>query len=163
MHASHLLFVLVLGLSIVAAVGGTAAAKDAELKGIAALDWLQGAWKTEGGDSTWETTYTSAEGGEILSATKEIAGGKVVTYDFERFFEKDGKVVLTPYPHGKKSLEFPLATYDAAAKRATFVNAANDFPSTFVYERPADGKLKITLEGKHGAEPMKIVLEFKKR
>ena len=162
MHA-HLLIAFLVVLSLVAVAGGNAAAKDAEPKGIAVLGWLEGAWRTEGGESTWETTYTSAEGGEILSATKEIAHGKVVTYDWERFFEKDGKVVMTPFPRGKKSLEFPLEKYDAAAKRATFVNAANDFPSTFVYERPADGRLRITLEGKHGTEPMKIVLEFKKK
>src|SRR5688572_18266845 len=110
MRASLLVFAL--GLPVLALVAGRASAKDPEpAKGIAALDWLEGAWRTEGGDSTWETTYTSAEGGEILSATKEIAQGKVVTYDFERFFEKDGKVVMTPFPGGKRSLEFPLEKY----------------------------------------------------
>jgi hypothetical protein len=165
MRAPRLLLAFLLGLPLLAVAVGPAAAKDPEptVKGLAVLDWLQGAWRTAEGSSTWETTYTSPEGGEILSATKEISGGKVVTYDFERFFEKDGKVVLTPFPHGRKSLDFPLEKYDAAAKRAVFTNAANDFPSTFTYERPSEGQLKITLEGKHGSEPMKIVLAFKKR
>jgi hypothetical protein len=163
MDATRLVLALFLALPLLVVAGGQALAKDPETKGIAALGWLQGAWRTAEGESVWETTYTGAEGGEILSATKEIANGKVVTYDFERFFEKDGKVILNPFPRGKRSHEFPLEKYDAAAKRATFVNAANDFPNTFIYERPADDKLKITLEGKHGTEPMKIVLEFRKR
>jgi hypothetical protein len=164
MDVSRLLALILIAAPLLVVASGTAAAKDPEpAKGVAALGWLEGAWKTAAGESVWETTYTSAEGGVIVSATKEIAGGKVVSYDFERIFEKDGKVILNPFPGGKRSLEFPLESYDAAAKRAVFVNAANDFPSKFTYERPADGRLQITLEGKHGTEPLKIVLAFQKK
>jgi hypothetical protein len=163
MREPHLVLVVLLGLPFLALVAGTAVGKDPEPKGVAALAWMEGAWRTGEGDSYWEAAYTGASGGEIVSATKEIAHGKVVTYDFERFHEKDGKVVFQPFPHGTKAKEFPMESYDAAAKRAVFVNAANDFPSRFTYEQPAAGRLRVTLEGKQGDEPMKIVLDFKKK
>jgi hypothetical protein len=166
MHVS-LLTLLVVGVVATIAIFAmpTASAKDAEAtKGIAALAWLQGSWRSDGGHSTWEAAYTGPEGGEVVSASKEISGGKVVTYDFERFYEKDGKVIFSPYPHGKKSShEFPLESLDAAAKKAVFANPANDFPSRFTYHRAADDRLVVTLEGKQGDKPMKFSIEFKRR
>jgi hypothetical protein len=139
-------------------------ATASSLEGVAALAWLQGSWRTADGDSVWEAVYSSPEGGEVVSASKEIAGGKVTTYDYERFFEKDGKVVFSPYPHGKKSKhEFPLESLDAGAKKAVFANPENDFPSKFTYHRVADDRLTVTLEGAPGGSPMKIAIEFKRR
>jgi len=143
-----------------------ASAKDPEppAKGIAALSWLQGAWRTADGESVWEAVYSSPEGGEVVSASKEIAGGKVATFDYERFFEKDGKVIFSPHPGGKKSKhDFPAESLDAAAKKAVFVNTANDFPSKFTYHRVADDRLTVTLEGAPGGNPMKIAIEFRRR
>ncbi len=130
---------------------------------IADLGFLEGAWTATLEASTWEACYTSATGGEVLSATKEIKGGKVVTFDYERFFEKDGKLIFTPFPGGRKSLEFPLAYLDAAAKKAVFENPANDFPMRFTYQRTAERTLRVTLEGDPARSPMTIVLDFKRK
>jgi hypothetical protein len=120
-------------------------------KGIAALGWLEGSWRSADEKGTvWEACYSSPEGGEIVSATKQIKGGKVTLYDFERFREVDGKVVLTPFPHGRASVDFTMAETpsrpgDPAPKRAIFVNLEHDFPQRMKYELTADGRLEITL------------------
>ncbi len=72
-------------------------------KGVAALAWLEGQWQSA--DGKWEACYSSPLGGEIVSATKKIEDGKVTLFDFERFRDVDGVVVLMPFPHGKAGTE----------------------------------------------------------
>lgn len=126
------------------------------------LGYLEGAWSATHDGSTWEACYTSAAGGEVVSATKEIKAGKVVTFDFERFFEKDGKVIFQPFPGGRKALEFPLTRLDVAARKAVFENPANDFPMRFTYHRTGDTTLRVTLEGDPARSAMTMVLEFRR-
>lgn len=116
---------------------------------IAELGWLAGHWHgTLANGATFETHYTGAEGGMIFSVSKEVKKGRVVTFELETFFEKDGQLIYHPYPYGKKSEHaFPLLTYDAAAKRAVFENKEHDYPQTFTFEQPAPDRLVITLSG----------------
>jgi hypothetical protein len=116
---------------------------------VADLGWLAGHWRgTLANGATFETHYTGAEGGMIFSVSKEVKKGRVVTFELETFFEKDGQVIYHPYPYGKKSEHaFPLLTYDAAAKRAVFENKEHDYPQTFTFEQPAPDRLVITLSG----------------
>jgi hypothetical protein len=122
-------------------------------KGVAALAWLEGQWQSA--DGKWEACYSSAVGGEIVSATKKIEDGKVTLFDFERFREEDGVVVLTPFPHGKASVDFKerASTPPPGGKIAIFDNPAHDFPQRIRYTLTADGHLKIMLmaeqEGRH--------------
>jgi hypothetical protein len=113
------------------------------------LAWLAGHWRgTLANGATFETHYTGAEGGMIFSVSKEVKKGRVVTFELETFFEKDGQLIYHPYPYGKKSEHaFPLLTYDAAAKRAVFENKEHDYPQTFTFEQPAPDRLVITLSG----------------
>jgi len=131
--------------------------------GVADLGWLAGTWRGGAGQSTWESCYSSAEGGEVVSASKEIRGGRVVTCDFERFWDKKGTVVLSPFPHGRKSPhDFPAVELDPKAQKAVFENAANDFPRKFTYHRAAPDRLVITLEGEGKGGPMQMRLELKR-
>jgi hypothetical protein len=122
-------------------------------KGVAALAWLEGQWQSA--DGKWEACYSSPVGGEILSATKKIEDGKVTLFDFERFREVDGVVVLTPFPHGKASVDFKEAASVAppGGKIAIFNNPEHDFPQRMRYTLTADGHLKIMLmaekDGRH--------------
>jgi hypothetical protein len=92
-----------------------------------------------------------------------IEHGKVSLFDFERFREKDGAVLLTPFPRGKASMDFTLTGFDPAVKRAVFVNEKNDFPSRLTYEVGADQHLEITLEGEQGGEPMRFSLDLMRK
>jgi hypothetical protein len=107
-----------------------------------------------------EACYSGPEGGEIVSATKHVEGGRVVLFDFERFREEDGKVILTPFPRGKASVDFELVGHDPSVKQAVFVNPKHDFPSRLKYERTADDHLKITLAGEQGGRHVGFTLDL---
>lgn len=142
-YKSGMRFVIHLLLIFVLSAGAASAATGAD------LTWLAGHWRgTLPNGATFETHYTDAEGGMIVSVSKEVKKGRVVAFELETFFEKDGHLIYQPYPYGKKSEHaFPLISYDAAAKRAVFENKEHDFPQTFTFEQPAPDRLVITLSG----------------
>jgi hypothetical protein len=150
----------VLGCLLASAASVPADEPSPPATGIAALAWLEGAWRTAGTDDVWEACYTSADGGEIVSATKRIEAGKTVLFDFERFREEDGKVVLTPFPYGKASVDFPVASIDPRARVAVFSNPEHDFPQRLRYERTADDRLKVTLSGDRDGRSVGFAIEF---
>ncbi len=132
------------------AASGRAQATNDAVTNVAELSWLAGQWRgTTPAGRTIETTYTTPEGGVLLGTSKEYTpDGRCVFFDLEHFAMKDGVLTLTPHPAGKRSRDsFPLATFDRAARRATFVNRAHDWPQQFVYERISDERLLITLSG----------------
>ncbi|MGH7509782.1 MAG: DUF6265 family protein [Gemmatimonadales bacterium] len=114
---------------------------------ISELSWLEGIWRGRVGSREFEARYTSPEGGLILSASKYTAQGKAVGFEFERFEEKDGTLVLTPYPDGKMSVSFRLARHDPDARVAVFENPAHDFPTRISYQRVAEDSLTILVSG----------------
>jgi hypothetical protein len=144
---------------------GTAPAEDAPAAkaGIAALAWLEGQWRSEDGGDVWEACYSGTEGGEIVSATKKIENGKVTLFDFERFREEDGKVLLTPFPHGKASVDFTLIGFDPKVKRAIFSNPEHDFPQRIRYEIGPDGRLKILLAAERDGKHVGFKLDLRKK
>ncbi|MBA4138846.1 MAG: hypothetical protein C0518_16195 [Opitutus sp.] len=121
----------------------------APLARVADLAWLSGHWRgTLKSGATFETFYTDASGNTIVSASKEHRAGRTLTVEFELFYEKDGRVIYQPHPHGARSPHaFPLVAFDAAAKRATFENKEHDFPQTFVFDAGTRDVLLIVLSG----------------
>jgi hypothetical protein len=111
------------------------------------LAWLEGTWQGKIGERDFEARYSGAEGGQILSASKYTKGGVAAGFEFERFEELDGTLVLTPFPEGKSSVTFKLAELDPKSRRAIFENLAHDFPTRLSYQRVADDKLTILVSG----------------
>lgn len=116
---------------------------------VADLAWLAGHWHgTLANGATFETHYTGPDGGMIASVSKEVKKGRVVAFELEIFFEKDGRLIYQPHPNGKKSEHaFPLLHYDGTARRAVFENKEHDYPQTFTFEQPSPDSLVITLSG----------------
>ena len=80
--------------------------------------------------------------------SKYTANGMAVEFEFERFTEKDGAVVLTPYPDGKESpATFRLTDLDQKTRRAVFENPEHDFPTKISYQRVAGDSLTILVSG----------------
>jgi hypothetical protein len=158
---------LLLAFAAVVAIGlrdlPPASGEDAPSKGLAALAWLEGAWEGDDRMGHWETSYTSSSGGSMLSSMKLSGGGKERHYDFERWREEDGVVVMTPFPKGKASVDFKATSVDAKAKQVVLENPEHDFPKKFTYASPAKDRLVITLEGDEGGKPQKMVLDLKRR
>jgi len=124
------------------------------------LGFLAGEWTGTDGTSTWESWYSTPSGGQILGASKELRGDRVVMIDFEQFQLDDGQLRLTPYPFGNRSVTFTLTDFSAEERRAVFANPEHDFPQRFTYRRAAEDRLVIELEGDMGGGPVKLVIEL---
>jgi hypothetical protein len=114
---------------------------------ISDLSWLEGTWRGSVGGRSFEAHYTSPEGGQILSASKYTEDGKPAGFEFERFEQRGDTLVLTPFPEGKSSADFPIADYDPRGRRAVFENLAHDFPTRISYQRSAKDRLTILVSG----------------
>lgn len=115
---------------------------------ISDLAWLEGTWRGRIGARDFETRYTGPEGGVVLSASKYSTNGKPAGFEFERFEEKNGHVVLIPYPDGKESpATFRLTDFDQKTRRAVFENPKHDFPTKISYQRVAEDSLTILVSG----------------
>lgn len=113
------------------------------------LAWLAGHWRgTLKNGATFEAHYTDASGGTIVSVSKEHRDGRMLAFELEIFFEKDGRIIYLPHPNGKRSEHsFPMIAFDAAAQRAEFENTAHDFPQRFRFQLEQSDVLAITLSG----------------
>jgi hypothetical protein len=111
------------------------------------LSWLEGTWRGEIGDRTFEARYTGTDGGQVLSASKYIKDGNAAGFEFERFEQQGDSLVLTPFPEGKSSVTFRLAELDPKGKRAVFENPDHDFPTRISYQRIASDRLTILVSG----------------
>jgi hypothetical protein len=115
---------------------------------VSELAWLEGVWRGKVGTRDFEAQYTGTEGGVVLSASKYSTNGQPAGFEFERFQEKDGHVVLTPYPDGKESpASFRLTDFDQKTHRAVFENPKHDFPTKISYHRVAEDSLTILVSG----------------
>jgi len=123
------------------------------------LAWLEGTWQGKVGERDFEARYSGADGGQVLSASKYTKNGAAAGFEFERFEELDGMLVLTPFPEGKSSVTFKLAELDSKSRRAVFENLAHDFPTRLSYQRVADNKLTILVSGP-GEDGQEQVLSY---
>jgi hypothetical protein len=114
---------------------------------ISDLAWLEGTWRGRIGSREFETRYTGAEGGQILSVSKYTENGAPAGFEFERFEQRADTLLLTPFPEGTSSVSFPLSEYDPATRRAVFENLAHDFPTHISYQRVARDRLTIIVSG----------------
>lgn len=115
--------------------------------GVADLSWLEGTWRGRVGGRDFEAHYTGVEGEQVLSASKYTENGKPAGFEFERFEQRGDTLLLTPFPEGRSSVSFPLAEYDAGARRAVFENLSHDFPTRITYQRVARDRLTILVSG----------------
>lgn len=114
---------------------------------ISDLSWLEGTWRGRIGGRDFEAHYTGVEGEQVLSASKYTENGRPAGFEFERFEQRGDTLLLTPFPEGKSSVSFPLADYDAGARRAVFENLSHDFPTRISYQRVANDRLTILVSG----------------
>ena len=116
---------------------------------LAAMTWLEGEWTGIFGESPFWASYSSPQGGAILSLSKDLTPGREPCYiEFERFSYDDTSVYLVPYPGGvPHSLKFRLVDFDPMSKKATFRDVDNDWPTDLIYKRVDGDSLIITLTG----------------
>lgn len=126
------------------------------------LGWLEGSWQGTArfGDRPAQrflADYTSAAGGEVLSASKTLdPDGRAVAFEFERFHRQEGTVVLTPFPGGRRAASFALA--ENGPRRAVFRNPSNKWPRELSYAREGD-RLTIRASGAEGSPVLTVSLQ----
>lgn len=114
---------------------------------IAQLHWLEGHWRGMVGNNVIEAIYTSPEGGQVLSVSKEFRTNRPAFVEFERFHMADSLVVMTPYPGGKESVSFTMTAIDPENQSATFSNPDHDFPNDIIYQAIGGDSLVIEVSG----------------
>lgn len=112
---------------------------------LASMSWIEGCWTGPFENGTWEACYSSTTGGHLLSANKEMLGDRVKMIEFEHFMVKNGDVIMTPFPNGKKSVGFKWSDEESKGKLAVFTNPQHDFPKRITYEHQDGDKLHITV------------------
>ena len=70
---------------------------------------------------------------------------------------------LTPFPFGKRSVEFTLTEFSGDTKTAVFSNPDHDFPKSFTYRWPSKDQLMIQLVGEMGGQDLTVALDLKRK
>ncbi len=123
---------------------------DLPLEKLKRMEWLAGTWSGEAWGGRFEAHYSTPAGGRILGHSRLYRDEKEVFYEFEVFEVRDGRIVMSPFPGGKRATGLELSAHDPKARRTVFENREKDYPTRIVYERVAEDGLVITLSDPHG-------------
>jgi hypothetical protein len=130
--------------TVVSATCGAVSA--AESSGVAGLGWLQGAWAAEDGPLQMEEVWLAPKGGALLGLHRDVAGGKMVSFEFFRVAAgADGKIVYWASPLSRPPVPFTLK--EASEKKVVFENLEHDFPQRILYWLDEEGRLHARIEG----------------
>ena len=145
---------VVLGGALVAGTGWAlilpaepAAAPAADLSSLA---WMAGSWQGTADGLEMEELWLAPKGGAMLGLHRDVAGGRMVSFEFLRI-EADGEgLVYLASPKGRPPTPFRLV--EASPGRAVFANPQHDFPQRVLYWLTADGALHARIEGPRGGQ-----------
>lgn len=113
---------------------------------VAGLSWLQGNWTAEDGPLQMEEVWLAPKGGALLGMHRDVAGGKMVSFEFFRVAAgADGKLVYWASPRSRPPVPFTLK--ESSEKRVVFENLQHDFPQRILYWLDAEGRLRARVEG----------------
>ena len=118
----------------------------AEPAGLDAVSWIAGSWQGTEEKVAMEEVWLAPAGGAMLGLHRDVAGGRMVGFEFLRIEEgKEGLVYLSQ-PGGRPVTSFPAV--EIRGKRVVFENPAHDFPQRILYWLGEDGALHARIEGK---------------
>ncbi len=157
-HRSASTLVALALFAIGSAHGEIAAAPDAE---IARLSWLAGGWGGDAGGTTSEEHWTTAAGDALVGMHKDVAGGKMVSFEFLRIeVDASGKICYLAMPGGAPATAF--CAVEVAEHRVVFENLEHDFPQRILYWLDASGSLHARVEGPRGGKEAALEWTWKR-
>jgi hypothetical protein len=115
------------------------------------MAWLAGAWVAPRGAASVEERWGPPLGGAMLGTSRTVARDKMVAFEFLRFGERNGGLVLFAQPNGVPPTEFVLT--ELSATRAVFQNPRHDSPQRIVYERTGEGRMSVVVGFGKGGRP----------
>lgn len=115
------------------------------------MDWLAGSWCGGSADRPALEHWLAPAGGEMMGLARSLKDGRVVSFEFLRIAELEGKLTLVAQPGGRPPTMFALA--ERGAHWARFENPQHDFPTRIEYRREGDAlAAEISGPGRDGAE-----------
>jgi hypothetical protein len=145
------LAIAVAGLWMVSGQAQVAPASSPPQASIAALAWMAGSWSGTVDGVQMEEHWMRPGGGAMVGMHRDVAKGRMVSFEFFRIEEQNGTLVYLASPGGATPTRFPAI--DIGPSRVVFENPAHDFPQRVIYRR--DGAaLLARIEGNKGTRPM---------
>jgi hypothetical protein len=140
-------------------LAGSSAA--AEKRGVSTLAWLQGTWSSEKNNRVVTEQWMAPDGGTMLGASRTVAGGKTVEYEFLMIREDaNGDVFFVAKPSGQKEASFKLVK--GSDREVVFENSEHDFPQRILYTRKDDGSLLAEIEATQKGKARRVEFLYRK-
>ena len=138
----------VLALALCVIGGGVRAAEVAD---VTSLAWMAGSWLGAAGGVEMEEHWLAPKGGAMLGLHRDVAGGRMVSFEFLRI-ERDAEgLVYLASPRGRPATPFRLI--ESTKGRVVFANPQHDFPQRILYWMGDDGLLHARIEGSQKGQP----------
>jgi len=112
---------------------------------LASLAWLAGSWGHDSAGVRVEEHWMAPGGGLMLGMAREVAGGRVRSFEFLRIREWGDSLAYLASPGGRPPTPFPVK--ELGDHRVVFENLAHDYPQRISYRLGADGRLTARTEG----------------
>lgn len=123
---------------------GGGAAVQGPPASINSLAWMSGSWAGNTGGVEMEEHWMAPKGGAMVGMHRDVAKGRMVSFEFFRIEPQNGKLVYLSSPKGIQAVPFTLI--ESGPTRAVFANPAHDFPQRIIYWK--DGAdLRARVEG----------------
>jgi hypothetical protein len=118
---------------------------------VAELAWMAGSWQGSDEGVEAEELWLPPKGGAMVGLHRDVAQGRMVSFEFLRI-EKDAEgLVYFAMPKGRPATPFRLI--ESTKTRAVFSNPTHDFPARILYWLAEDGRLHARIEGSRGGKP----------
>ena len=101
------------------------------------LAWLQGNWCGKDEEQQLEENWMLPQAGEAIGMSRTVQGGRMISYEFMRIAEIEGKVTLFAQPGGAPAT--PFARTDGGADWIRFENKQHDYPQRIEYRKAGAG------------------------
>ena len=154
-------------------LGGVAAGMQENgkpVQSVAELGWIAGSWRTTLGTDQLEEIWGEPMGNQLAGAFRWIKDGKIwmnelitITDEGERIvfrlrhFSKD----MVPWEEKDGAITLPLIS--AGEREAVFESSDPRHPMRFVYRRPSEDKLTVSIESTDKDKPSTKTFEFTRK
>ncbi len=109
------------------------------------LAWLGGCWQSVNGDRTTVEMWMPPQGGQMIGASRTVAGGQARAYEYLRLWVDGDHIVYTAIPSGQTEADF--RSISVSDNGFTVENLDHDFPQRIAYRRAPHDRLVAHVEG----------------
>ncbi|MBV6457057.1 MAG: hypothetical protein HONBIEJF_00162 [Fimbriimonadaceae bacterium] len=131
---------------------------------IREMAWLQGSWICEVWDGAWHEAWSGPSGNTMQGHGKHIRDGSTAFMEYMSIEPTaDGGLnlwMLLGAPSKGRKMGVPFRLVKSNEEECVWANPANEFPSTIVYRKTADGML-CRIAGRRGGQEESTGFNFR--